>query len=170
MKTLRNLWEQFLVFCVLGWLYEVVWCCLIENNQGFVNRGFLFGPWLPIYGCGMLLILFAVRKLKIEDKPLLVFLTGTVIATITELIGSYIMEALTGSFMWNYSDYFGNFQGRIAVKPDMMFGFLTLIALYGVMSCLEKYQKKETVWRNTLTVLFCMLFLADLLFHLLKIA
>ena len=137
---LFKLFESFVLFSFLGWIYESVWCAMIENNHGFVNRGVLFGPWLPIYGIGILIILAVVKKARIK-RPLMIFCVATCISAVVELIGSYIMEMLVGSFAWDYSDMFGNFQGRIAVKPDMMFGFLTLIAVYGVMPHLKEYQE-----------------------------
>lgn len=51
---------SFLVFCVIGWIYEVL-VFYFELGYGFVNRGFLFGPWLPVYGCGSKI--FCRRKL-----------------------------------------------------------------------------------------------------------
>lgn len=163
-NTLYSLIEEFLLFSVLGWVYESVWCSLIEQNKGFVNKGFLYGPWLPIYGTGILLIFAVLRKTKIKNG-FLIFCVATLIATGTELIGSYIMEAVTGSFAWDYTDCFCNFQGRIAAHPDMMFGFLTLIAWFGVMPHLERYRhitdSKAAHLRISLDTIFLLLFIAD---------
>ena len=165
MEKVRNQWELFLSFCFMGWIYESIWCCMIENNEGFVNRGFLHGPWLPIYGIGMMLILFFIQKLHLSKWPA-VFVFGTVIATICELIGSYVMEFFTGSFLWDYKKDFLNFQGRIALKPDLMFGFLILLGYYMVVPKIKDWQEKysDALWRNILSASFFILFLADILY------
>ena len=74
-RAIRDRIEWFLVYAVIGWLYECIWCVMIDENGEFFNRGFLKGPWLPIYGFAMLIILFVIRKLKIK-RPILIFLTG----------------------------------------------------------------------------------------------
>lgn len=168
MKT-EKLWiwlEYFLVFSFLGWVYESIWCSVIEQNRGFVNRGFLTGPYLPIYGIGICLIFFVLKKFRITNGWM-IFLTAVLIATIVELVGSFIMEGLTGSFAWDYTKDFGNFQGRIAVKPDMMFGFLTLLAYYGVLPLLERFHGVPKIWQKTVLILISFCFLADLAVHLL---
>ena len=63
MKILNKISNTYLIFCVyafIGWLYEVAW--FIIEKQKFVNRGVLFGPFLPIYGFGVLILLFCLRK------------------------------------------------------------------------------------------------------------
>lgn len=145
-EDVRDWLEYFVVFSFFGWIYESIWCSIIEQNVGFVNRGVLLGPWLPIYGTGILIIFWFLKKFNIKNG-LAIFVVATLISAGVELIGSYIMEAITGSFAWDYSEMFGNFQGRIAVKPDMMFGFLTLIAYFGVMPLMEKWHKVNKKFR-----------------------
>ena len=163
MKKIRNLIETFLVFSFGGWLYESIWCSMIEQNRGFVNRGFLFGPWIPIYGFGILAAFFVFRRLRISGGGW-IFLCGALVSTILELLGSYIMELVTGSFLWDYSQYFLNFQGRIALKPDLYFGFLILFAYYVVNPRLTALQEQYdgSRLRNGLTMLLVCLFLLDL--------
>ena len=136
LKKARNLIEWFIIYCIMGWLYEVVWWYLIELNRGFVNRGVLYGPWLPIYGFGMLAVLGVVRLLKIK-KPFPIFLIGTALVTGVELLGSYIMEWTVGYIMWDYSGMFGNYDGRIAVKTSILFGLLIMFGIYSVHPRME---------------------------------
>lgn len=64
MKKIVDIFEEnyiiFLVYAFLGWIYEVVWIYLISGM--LENRGFLFGPFLPVYGFGMLLLVILLRK------------------------------------------------------------------------------------------------------------
>ena len=82
-KNLKNNWSFyvccFLVYCIIGWIYEIIWEFAIGN--GFVNRGFLYGPYLPIYRFGVLTLLFILHNIlhkkikifKINITPLIVF-------------------------------------------------------------------------------------------------
>ena len=165
MRKIRNLIEWFIVYSIMGWIYEVVWWFMIELNRGFVNRGVLFGPWLPIYGFGMLAVLGVVRLFKIK-KPLPIFLIGTALVTGVELLGSYIMEWTVGYIMWDYSDMFGNFEGRISVKTSILFGLLILLGIYSVQPRMEKFQKRfdKNVVHNILFVLVFLALIADAVF------
>ena len=165
MRKIRNLIEWFIVYSIMGWIYEVVWWFMIELNRGFVNRGVLFGPWLPIYGFGMIAVLGVVRLFKIK-KPLPIFLIGTALVTGVELLGSYIMEWTVGYIMWDYSDMFGNFEGRISVKTSILFGLLILLGIYSVQPRMEKFQKRfdKNVVHNILFVLVFLALIADAVF------
>ena len=50
----------FIIYAVIGWCMEVI-CKLIQYKK-FVDRGFLIGPYCPIYGVGALLITFFLNK------------------------------------------------------------------------------------------------------------
>ena len=163
----RYIIELFLFASVMGWCYESVWCSMVENQIGFVNRGTLVGPWLIIYGVGILVIISILNKLKVKN-PYLIFLYSTGIATIIELLGSYLQEFLTGSFSWDYTPYFMNFEGRIALKPDIMFG---LMSLYGmkqivpVIKSLQEDKEKERV-HNIVFIIIFGIFIIDVIYSL----
>ena len=102
----------------------------VVYRWGFSNRGVLFGPYCPIYGVGALVLVLSLRRLRDRDirigklpvTPLLVFASAGAIATVIELIGSYVMEFTTGGWMWDYRADPLNFQGRIALNPSVRFG------------------------------------------------
>lgn len=139
----------FFLYSVLGWIYEVVLEVFIYR-WGFSNRVALFGPYCVIYGFGALIFLILLKDLKsrrigtkkLNLTPLLVFFAIIFIATVVELIGSYIMEATQGGWMWDYSDYFANFQGRIALNPSIRFGIGGMVILYLLQPLFEKGVKK----------------------------
>lgn len=164
LTKIQRIFECFLLFCIFGWLYEVIWCNLIDLNIGWQNNGFLFGPWLPIYGFGMSIIVLILNRFKIE-KPFEIFVYGTVISTVAELIGSYFMEFIMGKWLWDYTKYFGNFQGRIAIKPSIMFGLLVLLGVYVVLPKFQNFQEK---YRNNnikkiISLVIILLFILDLI-------
>lgn len=136
----------FLVFCFIGWVYEVL-VFYFELGYGFVNRGFLFGPWLPVYGVGGMMIILSMQKWKVRKiklgrvnlTPLLCFVSIILLCTAVELFTSYLMEFVTGSWLWDYTEYGPNFQGRIALKSSIRFGLIGMAALYGVWPALDKF-------------------------------
>ncbi len=161
---IRNYIEYFLIYCFMGWIYESIWCDVIYHRRGFLNRGFLWGPWLPIYGIGFFIILGILTVLKIK-KPLLVFISGTVIATSAELLASYILEITTGDYMWDYTGYFMNYDGRIALVPGLMFGLLIYAAICHLQPAIIRFQEKYRNNRihNISFLIISALFIADLL-------
>lgn len=105
-SMLRNFYLYFMLYSVIGWLYEV-FLEVVVYRWGFSNRGVLFGPYCPIYGTAaviFILLLTGIKKKPIRVKsmnltPVVVFLLIVVISTLLELAGSYIMKALTGGWM-----------------------------------------------------------------------
>ncbi|MDD6042783.1 MAG: putative ABC transporter permease [Eubacteriaceae bacterium] len=149
-KTNWKIWFLcFLVFCFIGWIYEILVFDL-ELGYGFVNRGFLFGPWLPVYGAGGMLIILSMRNIKLRKikigktsiTPVICFFAIILLCTTVELITSYAMELATGSWLWDYTNDFPNFQGRIALKSSVRFGIIGIIALYGIWPELDKGFKR----------------------------
>ena len=136
----QHIFLAFFVSAMLGWIYEV-FLEVVVYQWGFSNRGFLFGPYCPVYGFGALLILGTL--LPVRDKrrwysPLLVFLGTVLLTTALELCTSYAMEALLGGWQWDYTNYRLQFQGRIALNPSIRFGLGGLLFLYGIQPVLEK--------------------------------
>ena len=144
-----ELFLYFMMYSVIGWLYEV-FLEVAVYRWGFSNRGFLYGPYCIIYGVGALLFLLTLGRLKkkriclgrISVTPVLVFLGIIVVTTVTELIGSSIMEAVTGGWMWDYERFAFNFQGRIALNPSIRFGIGGMVMMYLVQPLLEKITEK----------------------------
>lgn len=144
--TLQRYFLYFLLYSVLGWIYEV-FLEVVVYRWGFTNRGVLFGPYCPVYGVGALAFLACFRRLMAKKsprwlrvvKPLLIFLGCMAVATAIELVTSYILEALTGSWPWQtYVDYGINFQGRIALSPSVRFGLGGVFFLYILQPLFER--------------------------------
>lgn len=144
-KNRYFLFLAFLAYSIFGWCYEVILETVVYG-WGFSNRGFLFGPYCPVYGFGALLLLFCLyplqKKYPLWKGAVLVFLGTMLLATAVELITSYIMEALTGGWLWDYTSYTVQYGGRIALNPSLRFGMGGLLFLYGVQPLLEKAAAK----------------------------
>ena len=144
-ERIPNYIVYFMLYAMIGWVYEVLLEYFVWHH-GFVNRGTLFGPWLPIYGFGTLFFLFCIYPI-IKGKPLksrlklipVVFLGCMLSATLLELITSYLCEWTIGYVPWEYPEFkVLNFQNRIALNPSVRFGLGGLFFLYVVQPLFEK--------------------------------
>ena len=143
----------FWMYAVFGWCYEV-FLEVVVYRWGFHNRGELFGPYCPIYGVGALLFLICFGWLKkkkcslpveIFVKPILIFLGCMAVATLIELIASYVLEYTKGSWPWQtYANYKYNFQARIALSTSVRFGLGGLLFMYIVQPFFDWLLKKPS--------------------------
>lgn len=120
------LFLMFIMYSFLGYLCEIV-CSSIKQKK-LVNRGFLCGPYCPIYGVGCLFILFLLLRFK--EDPVLVFILGAIITSALEYVTSFILEKIFHNKWWDYSDEKFNIHGRIFLFNTLLFGFGSLVVIY----------------------------------------
>lgn len=113
----------FFIYSFFGWIWETSYKSIQQRK--FINRGFLNGPWLPIYGFGALIILFVT--LPYQENHVLVFLLGAIFASIFEFIVGYGMEKLFHARYWDYSHLPLNIKGYIALPISLVWGLFSLI-------------------------------------------
>jgi uncharacterized membrane protein len=138
LRKIRDLFLLFIIFAVLGWIYEVV--LTLAAYGYFENRGFLFGPWLPIYGIGGLGLYAAFGRIACEPvsarkralRILILFVCISVLAALFELASSYILDAVGIGFrsLWFYDEEPLNFDGRVSLISSVRFGIIGVLALY----------------------------------------
>lgn len=119
-------WQWLLIFylyCFLGWCFEST--VVSVQQRHFVNRGFLRGPMLPIYGFGATILLHV--SLPLYNRPAALFLASMAAATVFEYAVGVIMEKLFKVKYWDYSEHRFQFQGRICLQSSLCWGFLGLI-------------------------------------------
>ena len=124
METFTSYVLYFFIYSFIGYLVEVLNCSIIEKK--IVNRGFLFGPILPIYGFGVLAIYCITRP--VSDNLAATFFLSMIVCSILEYITSWCMEKLFGIKWWDYSssDKF-NLNGRICLRNCLLFGIAGII-------------------------------------------
>lgn len=113
----------FYFYCFFGWVFESAFVSV--KSRHFVNRGFMRGPFLPIYGCGGIMML--VVSMPFQDNIVLTYLAGCVGATVLELVTGVVMEALFKVRYWDYSDQKFNYKGHICLSSTVAWGFLTIL-------------------------------------------
>lgn len=126
MNTFFYLFIVFFTYSVIGWMVESLYVGIKFKN--FINRGFLIGPYCPIYGCGSLVMILYLEQYR--DNPFTVFLLAVVICSFLEYITSYIMEKAFKTRWWDYSDEKFNLNGRICGKNALLFGFGGIGVIY----------------------------------------
>ena len=163
-KNSESLCSMVMIFfsmSLAGWLWEVGLHLITDGS--FVNRGFLHGPWLPIYGSGSVLILVFLNKLR--KRPLLEFLSIILLCGCIEYYISWFLEQIyDGKKWWDYSDYFLNLNGRICAEGLLAFGFGGMLFVYLLAPCVDnvfrRIPKKVLV---SVCLILILLFCADLI-------
>lgn len=125
----------FYIYCFIGWCFETTFVSVFCKHH-FVNRGFLFGPVLPIYGFGALTIL--VSTLPFRAHWWLVGLAGMAAATLLEYVTGVVMEALFKVRYWDYSHKRFNFQGHICLTSSLAWGVMSVLLVYYLNQPVEK--------------------------------
>lgn len=113
----------FFFYCFCGWVWES--CYVSVCQRRWVNRGFLHGPLLPIYGSGAILILFVT--LPTAKHLWLVYVLGLVAATALEYVTGAVMERLFGVRYWDYSHHWCNLNGYICLSSSIAWGFFSVL-------------------------------------------
>ena len=126
MLFFKKYFSLFIIYSFIGWLMEVLWNLLTEKK--FVNRGFLIGPYCPIYGVGCLLLISLLDRFK--GNVFLLFVMSIIVCSILEYSTSFFMEKLFKARWWDYSEYRFNLNGRICANTMIPFGILGVLVVY----------------------------------------
>ena len=118
----------FYFYCFLGWVWETCYVSVLKAK--WVNRGFMRGPFLPIYGSGAIVVL--IFTLPFRTNAGLVFLVGMTSATLLEYFTGVVMEKMFHVRYWDYSSQRLNLNGHICVTSSLAWGvFSVILTLYG---------------------------------------
>lgn len=158
MRILSILFITFIFYAFLGWCFEMVHMGI--TTKEVVNRGYLNGPIIPIYGAGMLSILILLKPIKKY-----VFLTTiliVLICSILEYSTSYVMEKIYGIRWWDYEDKWLNLNGRICFETMSMFTGLALFVIYFLHPIFSKaIAHFSTVTLSIVALVLLVIFLGD---------
>ena len=159
--TIWSLITIFFFFCFIGWLWEITHHLITYGY--FVNRGALHGPWLPIYGSGIVMILVLLYPLR--KKPALEALGIILLCGFVEYMTSYLLELEYGKRWWDYTGYFLNLNGRICGEGLFAFCVGGMISVYLLVPLLDavimRIPKKILI---ALSLILTLLFIADIIY------
>ena len=153
----------FFTFSIMGWIWEVG--LHVVQTGDFVKRGVLYGPWLPIYGTGGVLVLLLLRKTF--RSPIITFFFTMVISSVMEYFTSWVLETNTGVRWWDYSGYFMNINGRICLQGAVVFGIGGCLIVYIFAPGLEMlYKKIKSNIKFAICVVLISLIVADQMYSI----
>lgn len=159
--SITSLILMFFSFAFIGWAWEVILFMITEGR--FINRGTMYGPWLPIYGFGGLVILVVLKRLR--DKPGLFFVVTMAACGIMEYLTAWFLETVVGMKYWDYTGYFLNIQGRVCLEGLLVFGIAGLAATYLIAPALDDlYKKIPQKYKTAICAALIAVFAADLVY------
>ena len=148
----------FFFYCFCGWVWES--CYVSAKQRQWVNRGFLHGPLLPIYGSGAIIILFVT--LPVADHFWLVYLLGMLAATALEYVVGAVMEQLFKVRYWDYTKQPCNLNGYICLTSSLAWGFFSDLMVYVVHPPIDRLlHKLPTLLVNPLAAVIAAAFIVD---------
>lgn len=157
-KTLNFYLLFFFFLASMGWLWEVAIYLVTEHR--FVNRGILFGPWLPIYGFGGIFLICLLHNLK--ERPVLIFLLSSLVCSVLEYLTGFLLEALWNVKWWDYSEHVLNLHGRICLLCSIGFGIGGLLLFYCILPAFERlYDRLPQKAALILSLILLFLMVAD---------
>jgi len=169
-KKLKIYFFSFLLYCFIGWIYEVI--LEFTYGHGFVNRGFLHGPYLPVYGFGALLILFTIRPFskrkihinKLLITPIITFFLIFLLTSVVEYCAGIILDIFFNKTLWDYSDEPFNINGIVCLTASLKFATGGTVFLYLLQPLFEKLiNKLSNILSNVLFVVLFLTIFADFL-------
>lgn len=125
----------FYFYCFCGWCFESAYVSL--KTRKWTNRGFMRGPFLPLYGSGAIMML--VVSIPVRHNLPLTYLMGCIGATVLEYVTGVTMEALFKVRYWDYSKHKFQFQGHICLSSTLAWGGLTILMTEVVHKPVEQF-------------------------------
>lgn len=123
--SLEDIFMTFITYSFVGWVWESFYCSIKDRH--FVYRGFLMGPYCPVYGIGVTAVLLLVPS---DSGTLLnLYFNAVVIVTIIEFITSWLLEKLFNMKLWDYTNVPLNIDGRVAVPVSLFWGVGCLLLI-----------------------------------------
>lgn len=158
----------FIIYSILGWIMEVT--LGIIQNQKFVNRGFLIGPYCPIYGVGGIAITLllsnfieTMENISLVDSIWISSIVIICICGLLEYMTSYVMEKLFHARWWDYKKFKFNINGRICLETLIPFTIIGQIILrYASPAFINILSNIPEIWLHILTGTFLVIFITDI--------
>lgn len=125
----------FYIYCVFGWIFESTYVSL--KSRRFVNRGFMKGPMIPIYGEGAIIMVIATYPVR--GNFVLEFVIGVLGATLLEFAVGALMESLFKVKYWDYSNQPFNIKGYVCLSSTVCWGFLSVLLAEVIHIFVERF-------------------------------
>ncbi len=151
---LYHLVACFFLFSIIGWMVESIYISFC--NRKLTNRGFMTGPFCPIYGVGATLGYIILHPFA--NNIVALYIIGALLATLFEFLVAKLMIKLFGEVWWDYNDKFCNYKGVICLESTLAWGLLAVIIITflfeKVISFVDRYPKAWGL--KTIALIFAM--------------
>lgn len=151
----------FFTYAFIGWFWEVARYFAVEGK--LINRGFMMGPWLPIYGVGGCLAIILFKRFA--KRPIFTFGISMLLCSVMEYVTGWAFEYFFDKRWWDYTGYFLNIQGRVCLYGAVLFGAGCVISIYLAGPYLDDlYMKIPTKIKHIICVILACIFIVDLVY------
>jgi uncharacterized membrane protein len=135
-----------IVGSIFGFIIENVRTCIIKDHC-ILRQGLLYGPFIPVYGAGLLVLYLVYSRKVFQNKNkflqlVIAFVLGFVLGSAIEFIFSYAQEKIFGTISWSYAHLKYNLFGRISLKHASLWGLLGVIFSFAILPLLVKFKDK----------------------------
>ncbi len=134
MSNFLVLFLVFTVYSFLGWLCESIFCSV--PGKKFINRGFLNGPFCPVYGVGGVLVISVLTPF--QNNIITLYFAGVLITTLLEYGTGFALEKIFRTKYWDYSGHKFNLQGRVCLENSLLFGVMCVVGILFIHPTLMK--------------------------------
>ena len=159
---LYHLIACFFLFSIIGWMVESIYMSFC--NKKLTNRGFMTGPFCPIYGVGATLGYIILHPLA--QNWIMLYIVGAALATIFEFLVARLMMKLFGEVWWDYNEKFCNYTGVVCLESTLAWGLYAVIIITflfeKVMSFVDRWPFE---WGIKTIVLICVMGAVDFGYH-----
>ncbi len=159
---LYHLIACFFLFSIIGWMVESIYMSFC--NKKLTNRGFMTGPFCPIYGVGATLGYIILHPLA--QNWIMLYIVGAALATMFEFLVARLMMKLFGEVWWDYNEKFCNYKGVVCLESTLAWGFYAVIIITflfdKVMSFVDRWPFE---WGIKTIVLICVMAAIDFGYH-----
>ncbi len=159
---LYHLIACFFLFSIIGWMVESIYMSFC--NKKLTNRGFMTGPFCPIYGVGATLGYIILHPLA--QNWIMLYIVGAALATMFEFLVARLMMKLFGEVWWDYNEKFCNYKGVVCLESILAWGFYAVIIITflfdKVMSFVDRWPFE---WGIKTIVLICVMAAIDFGYH-----
>ena len=125
----------FIIYSFMGWVVESVFKTILAKK--WINSGFLYGPFCPIYGFGAIIMMATFSPIK--NNLFLVFIVAFFVLSIWEYIAGWILEKKFDTKYWDYTDNFMNINGRVCLVNSIFWGILGVLFISIIHPFVQKY-------------------------------
>lgn len=150
----------FLLYSIIGYIAEII-CVSLTCKRLVFNRGFLIGPYLPIYGFGALIMVLFLKRY--ESDLVALFIMGAFFCTVLEYFTSLVMEKIFKLRWWDYSDKKFNINGRVCLDNAILFGIGGVLVVKVVQPILAEFIYLLPSWLTICLAIFLFIvFISDI--------